>query len=102
MKVRHQIIYWRGIPAQVRVEGDGPRVTRPLSPRFQEAIDQAAMVAGAEGSDEYLAGWRVSDWRQEEGDARQVADRLQHELEAAYPETRLSALIRKRGRETPE
>ena len=52
------IVYWRDIPAQVMV-GKGRTATRAeLPPRFAEAIDRAAMKAGAAGTDAYLADWR--------------------------------------------
>ena len=48
---------WRDLPSLV-VARDGEQVTKaPLAPRFQEAIDEAAMRLGDTGSDDYLAGW---------------------------------------------
>jgi len=52
------VIQWRDIPAQV-VAKQGRRAHRiELAPRFQQAIDRAAMRAGAAGTDEYLEDWR--------------------------------------------
>ena len=52
------VIRWRDIPAQV-VAKLGRRAHRvELAPRFQQAIDRAAMRAGASGTDEYLEDWR--------------------------------------------
>jgi hypothetical protein len=56
MTVEYQILYWRDIPAQVRVRSGRQRVTRPLPARFQEAIDEAAMRGRATSTDEYLDG----------------------------------------------
>lgn len=58
-------IYWRDIPAQVngvppRVRGEG-RATKHqelLLPRFQKAIDRAAMVADITTATAYVAEWR--------------------------------------------
>jgi hypothetical protein len=51
------VIRWRDIPAQV-IAGQGrDRVRRELSPRFQIAIDRAAMAAGLIGTDTYLEQW---------------------------------------------
>tara|TARA_B100001057_G_C22685463_1_gene885505 strand:+ start:255 stop:572 length:318 start_codon:yes stop_codon:yes gene_type:complete len=55
------VIYWRDIPAQVVAEtGKGRNRTqekRELSRRFALAIDEAAMRAGADKSDDYLKDW---------------------------------------------
>ena len=52
------IVYWRDIPAQVIV-GKGRRGTKlPLTERFEQAIDRAAMKSGAAGTDDYLAEQR--------------------------------------------
>ena len=37
------VIRWREIPAQVTAKGGGKTARRELSPRFQVAIDRAAM-----------------------------------------------------------
>ena len=52
------ILYWRDIPAQVVVKAGRTSAKRELSPRFQEAIDMAAMKSGTAATDEYLAEWR--------------------------------------------
>ena len=51
------IIRWRDIPAQVVVKRGRESAKRELSPRFQVAIDRAAMYAGLFGTDEYLSEW---------------------------------------------
>ena len=40
------VIWWRDIPAQVTAKQGRTRTARELAPRFQEAIDAAAMRAG--------------------------------------------------------
>src|SRR5258708_19141561 len=52
------IVYWHDIPAQVIVKAGRQSAKRALSPRFQAAIDRAAMRSGAHGTDAYLAEWR--------------------------------------------
>jgi hypothetical protein len=52
------VILWRDIPAQVITKGGDETLRIELPPRFQQAIDRAAMRAGAMGTDEYLADWR--------------------------------------------
>jgi hypothetical protein len=95
----YQIVYWRDIPAQVKVRAGRERAARPLSNRFQQAIDAAAMVAGAAKSDEYLDEWRTTDWQERDGDPEALAAGLTEELEAAYPPERLAALVASGGRE---
>ena len=52
-------IYWRDIPAQVMGrKGRTTAFKRVLGPRFQRAIDRAAMRAGRGSSDHYLDDWR--------------------------------------------
>lgn len=98
MTTTYQIIYWRDIPAQVKVKGRGS-ASRQLSERFERAIDRAAMHAGAINTDDYLAEWRKSDWMEREGEPEAVVDAVAAELEAAYPEEKLREMSRNGGRE---
>lgn len=52
------VIYWRDIPAQVIGQQGRKRHKQPLSQRFAEAIDRAAMRAGKGSSKAYLEEWR--------------------------------------------
>ena len=96
---KYQIIYWRDIPAQVKVKLGRNRGGRPLSDRFPVAIDEAAMRAGLTGSDDYLAQWRNGGWQEREGDLEEIVDSLVAEIEAAYPPERLRTLIQQLGLE---
>jgi hypothetical protein len=73
------------------------RFSRPLSGRFQEAIDSAAMRGNATSTDEYLEEWRTGDPLEADGEPEQVGDRLAAELEAAYPQERLFRLAANKG-----
>jgi len=99
MSVDVRIVSWRDIPAQVRVRAGRTRISCPLAERFQRAIDEAAMRAGKSGSDEYLTEWRTSDPETREGEPESVAEEFVAEVEAAYPEARLQALVARRGLE---
>ena len=90
-------LYWRGIPARV-IAKKGRRSTKvQLSPRFQRAINRAAMRAGKGRSDAYL-----SDWRREMitcgddlyAEAQAGVDRLEEQ----YTNDDLLALIRAHGK----
>src|SRR5512143_3380992 len=99
MTITYQIIYWRDIPAQVKVKGRGGP-SRQLPERFERAIDRAAMHAGAINTDDYLAEWRKSDWQERDGEPEAVVEAVVAELDAAYPEEKLHELARKGGWES--
>lgn len=99
MTTQYQIIYWRDIPAQVKVRAGRTRLGRPLPQRFEQAIDQAAMQAGLIGSDDYLAEWRTAEWQEREGEPEAVLAAVTAELEAAFPPERLREMARNSGRE---
>ncbi|MCS6911126.1 MAG: virulence factor [Anaerolineales bacterium] len=96
----YQIVYWRDIPAQVKVKAGRVRAARPLSERFQVYIDRAAMRAGLFNTDDYLAEWRTGEAVEREGEPEAVAEAVIAELEAAYPDERLEQLVLNGGKET--
>jgi len=103
MSHTYQIIYWRDIPAQVRLRSGRERISRSLAPRFQEAIDAAAMIGRTTSTDDYLDEWRSSEWLAGEGDPdlQRFAADLVTQLESDYSPARLEALMRNEGRENP-
>jgi hypothetical protein len=82
----------------VKVRSGRVRAAKPLSDRFQVAIDQAAMRTGASGSDAYLAEWWASEPCERDGVPDVLATQIVAELEAAYPPERLKALADNGGR----
>ena len=90
----YQITYWREFPSMVVArEGPSARHKVQLPARFQVAIDEAAMRAGAIGTDEYLDGWLRTDWQEQAGDPQEVAQAVAAQLEADYPPQRLRKLL---------
>jgi hypothetical protein len=81
----YQILYWHDIPVQVRAKDTGGRAGAELPPRFQEAIDQAAMAAGLIGSDDYTEAFRWGQQHERAGSARDLVDALVAELDAQHP-----------------
>ncbi|HSO29414.1 MAG TPA: virulence factor [Candidatus Sulfomarinibacteraceae bacterium] len=86
------VIWWRDIPAQVVAKDRRAAHKVVLHPRFQVAIDRAAMKAGRKEFGDY-----IEDWRRE---ARACGDDVVAEataeaarLEAAYPKERLAQLV---------
>jgi hypothetical protein len=91
------VISWRDIPAQVIAKHGRETAKVHLSPRFQEAIDRAAMRAGRGSSDAYLADWRRSDPRPCGADLEAEAQAEAAILEARYTDEMLERLIRAHG-----
>lgn len=81
-----QVLFWHDIPLQVRAGNRRNRVSFELAPRFQAAIDQAAMASGLIGTDEYLDGFHWSEIQERDGSAEEVAATVAAELEASYPQ----------------
>jgi hypothetical protein len=94
-----QVVYWRDIPAQVKARQGRERTACPLDPRFQEAVDAAAMRAGLTDTDDYLGEWRASAWEERTGAPQQAADQGAAELEGEYSAERLRLLVDNGGRE---
>ncbi|MFZ0498802.1 MAG: virulence factor [Steroidobacteraceae bacterium] len=91
------IISWRDIPAQVVVRKGRETAKAPLSPRFQEAVDRAAMRAGRGSSDAYLADWKRSPPRPCGDDmAAEVAAEAAR-IEARYTDEHLERLVKSKG-----
>ena len=91
------IVYWHDIPAQVIAKAGRISSKRELSPRFQEAIDRAAMVSGEHGTDAYLAAWRreaVPCGDELESEAATAATRVETE----FDDQRLAQLVKSGGR----
>jgi hypothetical protein len=89
-----RITYWRDIPSMVTARGDGGATAKaPLPPRFQEAIDEAAMRQGLTGSDAYLEGWRQGDWEPADGPPEQAAAGLAARIDDEFTPERLDALL---------
>jgi len=80
----YQILYWYEIPTQVRVREGRERVSKPLSPRFMEAVDAAAMRARLTSADEYPKGFKWSEGQQRDGSPEEVVDSVVAELETQY------------------
>ena len=89
-------IRWRDIPAQVVAKRGRESARRELSPRFQVAIDRAAMYAGLFGTDEYLSEW-VRDSRPCGEDLKAEATREAARLEAEFTPEVLNELAANGG-----
>lgn len=81
----YQVTRWRELPSMVAARAGGEVVKAELAPRFQAAIDEAAMRLGDTGADDYLLGWERSPWVDAEGSPGEVLDRVVAGLEAEWP-----------------
>lgn len=90
-------VYWRDIPARVIARKGRESIKVPLSPRFREAIDRAAMRAGKGSSEQYL-----EDWRRESQICNGIPDdaaRVEAErLESAFDDELLEKMVKAGGR----
>ena len=79
-----QILYWKEIPAQVRVFDGRRPLARELPPRFQTTIDRVAMDEGLAGTDDYLTHWQWTERQQRDEEPAALLDALVDELVAEY------------------
>ncbi|MBD3924531.1 virulence factor [Nocardioides cavernae] len=94
----YQVTRWRDLPSMVAARADEKTVKSELAPRFQEAIDEAAMRLGDTGADDYLAGWQRSPWTEADGAPGEVLDRVIAELHAEWPAARIADYLDELGR----
>ena len=91
-------IYWRDIPSQIILKKGRNKTKEILPPRFQKAIDRAAMRAGKGGSQAY-----IEEWRRETIEIDSTADPCVVVTEEAlaidsrYSDGDLEALIKNKG-----
>jgi len=89
----YQVTRWRELPSMVAARAGDATVKAELAPRFQEAIDEAAMRLGDTGTDDYLAGWERTEWTAADGTPSEVLDRVTAELDGEWPADRISAYL---------
>ncbi|MEM0935019.1 MAG: virulence factor [Pseudomonadota bacterium] len=87
------IVYWRDIPAQVKVGRGRKAAKAPLTERFEQAIDRCAMRARTTDADAYTAEFRTADPYPVEGEPQAVADAEAARIEAEYGPDRIKSLI---------
>jgi hypothetical protein len=82
----YQILYWKDIPAQVRVFHGKRPVSKQLPERFQVEIDRVAMSEGLAGSDAYLDQWNWTEKAERVGEVEDLLDEIVSELVTEYEE----------------
>jgi len=91
---KYKILYWHGIPSQVRATDENGRVGKPLPQRFQEAIDDAAMALGKIGTNSYTDGFQWGEELEHPGTAEEVANAIATELDKKHPKVDWRALVK--------
>ena len=86
------VIWWRDIPAQVVAKDRRAAHKVVLHPRFQVAIDKAAMRAGKRAASDYIEEWR-REGRPCSDDLEAEATAEAARLEAGYPREVLARLV---------
>lgn len=92
-----KIIKWRDIPAQVNGTSGDQKIQVELPPRFQKAIDRAAMVAGLKDANSYVAEMGAESRPSLGQDLQADVKALVDELEAAFPLDVLNEFVRTGG-----
>ena len=91
------IISWRDIPAQVVGRKGRETSKAPLTLRFQEAVDRAAMRAGRGTSNAYLEDWKRSPPRPCGEDIAAEGAAEAARIEAKYTDEYLERMVRSKG-----
>ena len=81
----YQILFWHHIPSMVVARGEGREVQGRLPQRYQDAIDEAAILAGETSSEAYLEGWTWGPARRREGPLEEVLAAVLAEVERDHP-----------------
>lgn len=89
-------IWWRDIPMQVSAKGGREAHRIVLHPRFQVAVDKAAMKAGKKAASDYIEEMRRSA-RECGDDLKAEAEAEARRLEAHYSRAVLARLIEAGG-----
>jgi hypothetical protein len=92
-----QVTQWRDLPSLVVAREGGDETKGLLAPRFQEAIDEAAMRLGDTSAEDYLAGWTRTEWTHAEGNPAEVCERVVAELEEQWSSDRLAEYVAELG-----
>lgn len=90
------VIYWRDIPSQVNGMAGAEKHQILLKPRFEKAIDRAAVKAGITSASAYVAEWR-RETLPANGDITGEAKALAARLEDAFPLERLDRYVENGG-----
>lgn len=80
----YQVLYWKNIPTQIKVYGNGASLSRQLTSRFQALVDRVAMAEGLTAADDYLNQLSWGHRIEHTGTPEDVMDEIVAELEGQF------------------
>lgn len=80
--LQYQVLYWRDIPAQIKLFAGRRPSSHALPARFQLAIDRIAMQEGLVGTDAYLEQWHWSEKQACAGTPEDALQTILHKTQA--------------------
>ena len=90
-------VYWRDIPSHIIFKTKSGRFKKQMSPRFEKAIDRAAMRAGKGSSEAYMADWRRDIRNIKADDPESIVDKEIELLETIFSDDLLEKTVKSKG-----
>lgn len=90
-------VFWRDIPSHIIFKTKSGKFKRQMSPRFEKAIDRAAMRAGKGSSDAYMADWRRDIKNIEADNPQSIVDHEIELLETMFSDDLLEKTVKSKG-----
>ena len=90
-------VFWRDIPSHIIFKTKSGKFKKQMSPRFEKAIDRAAMRAGKGSSDAYMADWRREIVKIKTDDPQSIVDQEIELLEQMFPDDLLEKTVKSKG-----
>ena len=90
-------VFWRDIPSHIIFKKKSGKFKKQMSPRFEKAIDRAAMRAGKGSSDAYMADWRREIVKIKTDDPQSIVDQEIELLEQMFSDDLLEKTVKSKG-----
>ena len=90
--------FWSDIPSHVMYKAGREKYRKSLDPKFETAIDRAAMRAGKGSSDAYISEWRRETTNFDaDNDPEKLIETKIHQLEKEFSDEVLEKTIKAGG-----
>ena len=90
-------VFWRDIPSHIIFKTKSGKFKKQMSPRFEKAIDRAAMRAGKGSSDAYMADCRREIVKIKTDDPQSIVDQEIELLEQMFSDDLLEKTVKSKG-----
>ena len=90
-------VFWRDIPSHIIFKTKSGRFKKQMSPRFEKAIDRAAMRAGKGSSEAYMADWRRDIRNIKADNPKSIVDKEIELLETMFSDDLLEKTVKSKG-----